>query len=84
MNISGVLLRVRPEFVDVVEHALAQVQGVELHMKSPDGRLVTTIEAADSRALADRYSRVEALDHVLCASVVYHHSEQLEQAGASK
>ncbi len=75
MNISGVLVRVRPERLDEVETALAALAGVEIHARTPDGRLIVTVEAAGDRALGDRLIHIQDLPGVLAASMVYHQFE---------
>ena len=75
MSISGVLVRARPERLDAVDESLAGMPGVEIHARTPDGRLVVTIEADSDRALGDRLIQIQDVPGVLAASMVYHQFE---------
>ena len=75
MNISGVLVRSRPEHIDRVWARLAQQKGVEVHGANPDGRLVVTVEEVDDQHLADAVLQLQNLPGVLAASMIYHQFE---------
>lgn len=75
INISGLLLHVHPDRAEAVRAHLLQMPGIEVHAMSPEGRLVVTLENASDREMADTFARVQALPHVLSASLIYHHSE---------
>ncbi|WJW75362.1 chaperone NapD [Thiohalobacter sp. IOR34] len=78
MNISGVLVRTRPEKVALVQTALEQLDGVEVHATTEDGRLIVTVEQADDRATASTVDRMQDLPGVIAASMVYHQFEDDE------
>ena len=83
MNISGVLVRSRPEKLDAVRERLEELAGVEVHGANPDGRLVVTVEEAGDRAMADTVVRMQNLPGVISASMIYHQYEEepvLEEA----
>jgi nitrate reductase NapD len=83
MNISGVLVRSRPEKLDAVRARLEQLTGVEVHGANPDGRLVVTVEEDGNRAMADTVLRMQDLPGVIAASMIYHQYEEepvLEEA----
>jgi nitrate reductase NapD len=73
MNISGVIVRARPEHAPAVRRRLVKLPGVEVHGAGEDGRMVVTIERDDDGATADTFTRLSRLDGVLSASMVYHH-----------
>jgi nitrate reductase NapD len=75
INISGLLLHAHPDRAEALCARLQQLPGVEVHAVSPEGRLVVTLENADDRSMADAFARLQALPDVLCASLVYHHSD---------
>ncbi len=72
MNISGVLVRARPERMAEVEQALRDMPGVDVHASTAEGRLVITIEQADGRSMADTMVALHDLPGVIAASMVYH------------
>ena len=83
MNISGVLVRSRPENLDAVRERLEELAGVEVHGANPDGRLVVTVEETGDRAMADTVVRMQNLPGVISASMIYHQYEEepvLEEA----
>jgi nitrate reductase NapD len=83
MNISGVLVRSRPENINAVTSRLEHMEGVEVHGANPDGRLVVTVEESGDRAMADTVVRMQDLPGVISASMIYHQYEEeqdLEEA----
>jgi periplasmic nitrate reductase NapD len=76
MNISGVLVRSRPEKIAVVTTALAALPGVEVHGANPDGRLVVTVEQRSDRLLAETVLKLQDLPGVISASMIYHQYEE--------
>jgi len=78
MNISGVLVRSRPEKVFEVRRALEAIEGVEVHAATEDGRLIVTVEEDGDRAMADKVLGLQDLPGVIAASMVYHQFEDDE------
>jgi nitrate reductase NapD len=75
MNISGVILRARPEKLGCVRNGLATMPGVEIHADGNDGRLVLTIEDGEGYAPSDIFLKLHELDGVICASLVYQYCD---------
>ena len=75
MNISGVIVRARPERLHEVSARLQALEGVEIQVTADDGRMVVTIEEPTDRDLADTLLRMQDLPGVLAASMVYHQFE---------
>ncbi len=79
MNISGVLVHIRPEQVSAVKSQLENLTGVEVHATTDDGRLVVTIED-DTGPMIHKMNSFHEIDGVLSASLIYHHfDEEIEQ-----
>lgn len=76
MNISGVVVRSRPEKLDAVRSRLEELTGVEVHGANPDGRLVVTVEEGSDRAMADTVLTMQDLPGVISASMIYHQYEE--------
>lgn len=72
MNISGVIVRARPEKLAAVRERLADIAGVEIHAATDDGRLIVTVEEESDRDLADTVLSLHDVPGVLSASMVYH------------
>ncbi len=75
VNICGVLVHARPDKARTVEARLAQLPGVDVHASSDDGRIVITVEDVQASLASDTMVRINDLDGVLSASIVYHHCE---------
>ena len=75
INISGVLVRAYPQNIESVEKCLADFEGVEVHGKNSDGRIVTTVEQEDAGQLSNVLVRMHDIPGVLSASMIYHQFE---------
>lgn len=75
MNISSIIVIPHPDRIAAVESALQEIDGVELHAVSPEGKMIVTIEAAGDRETTATYEFISQLDGVLSASMVYHQNE---------
>lgn len=78
MNISGVLIHTLPEKIEAVRDALNALPGVEVHYATEEGRMVVTIEDTNAKASGDMLVKINLMDGVLNASLVYHHFESDE------
>ena len=76
MNISGVLVRSRPQKIQAVSDQLVALPGVEVHGANEDGRIVVTIEAASDRVLADTVFQLNDMPGVISTSMIYHQFEE--------
>ena len=77
-NVCGVLVMCRPEHLEGVHDALAEVAGVEIHLADSDGRFVVTVEDTEEAWASDIIEHLGTLPGVLSAPLVYHHSEPAE------
>lgn len=73
-HIAGVLVQAHPEHVTQVRNRLAEMTGLEVHIVSPDGRIVVTVEGEGRKCVADALFSLNAVRDVLSASLVYEHS----------
>lgn len=78
MNISGVIVHSRPEKLNSVRERLVSIPGVEIHAVDDNGRMVVTVEETSDRRMADTVNSLQELEGVIAASMIYHHSEDLE------
>jgi nitrate reductase NapD len=75
MPIAGVVVYARPGHIRAVEQAVSVQPGVEVHAVSEDGKLVVTIEGESRGEVADMIYKLDRLDGVMNAAMVYEHSE---------
>ena len=73
MNISSLVVHVRPEQRSEVEQALQGWPGIEIHASTPEGRLVVTVDTDDEST--ESFDRIGALPGVMSVAMVYHHLE---------
>ena len=75
-GISGLIVRTLPEQVEPVTQRLNALEGVEVHLSEPDGKLVVTVEELPGqKIMVDRITDISALAGVLSAALVYAHQE---------
>lgn len=74
-HIAGVLVHTQPASLDAVRSAIAGMAGAEIHAASDAGKLVVTLEAPTSGAIAAHLTFLHQLEGVLAATLVYQHNE---------
>lgn len=75
MNISSVIVIPTPDYVSTVVNALNAIEGVEVAMTSPEGKVIATIETDGDRETIQTFEYISQMDKVLSASMVYHQKE---------
>ncbi|MBM4189456.1 MAG: chaperone NapD [Betaproteobacteria bacterium] len=81
MNLSGILVIAKPEWVPQVVADLAAQDGLEVHQTDPEsGRIIVVQEATDVHAEIEGVKRIKAMPHVVMADMVYHYFAEDEQA----
>lgn len=74
MNLSGILIETKPEWLAEVVRQLNCMDGVEVHqVDEAEGRIVAVQEAADIHAELESIKKIKALPHVILAEMVYHY-----------
>lgn len=80
MNISSVIVIPHPDRVESVRRLLHEIDGVEVHAVSPEGKIVVTLETEDDRGTSHIFNFVSHLDGVLSAAMVFHQNESDPEA----
>jgi nitrate reductase NapD len=75
MHIASAVVRTRPENLEAVRARIANMAGVEIHLHTPDGHLVVTVEADARQSAADKLFALHGLPQVLSTALVYEQSE---------
>ncbi len=76
INVCGVLVTASPEHLQAVREQLEEESGVEVHATTGEGRMVVTVEKEDQQQTGDMLEKIQTLDHVICASMVYQYFDQ--------
>ena len=68
----------------IVEQSLNDLNGVEVHARGDDGRMVVTVEGPLSRECANMITDMNDIDGVISTSLVYHEidTEEPQQESA--
>jgi nitrate reductase NapD len=74
-NVCGLLAHVAEGRMDSVRSALNELDGVEVHAETEDGRLVVTIEDTEDCLAAEMITKVDRTPGVMNSSLVYHQFE---------
>ncbi|WP_417822166.1 chaperone NapD [Terasakiella sp.] len=85
-NVCGLLAHVAEGQMAAVRAALDELDGVEVHAETEDGRLVITIEDTEDCLAAEMITKVDRTPGVMNSSLVYHQFESqdsLETEGVS-
>ena len=75
MNISSVIVHAKPAELLSVRGSLEQIPGVEVHATTDDGKLVVTIETDSDGETARTFDRINVMDGVMSAAMVFHQFE---------
>lgn len=80
MNVCGVLVHAMPEKIGGVIGALESLEGVEVHGTAEGARIIVTIEDTGSIMAIDQLAKINRVDGIVAASLVYHQFEPAEAA----
>lgn len=77
MNMTGVLVRARPERFPEVMLALGEIPGVEVHMSEiANGKIVVTVEDGEGFSVEASLLKLQLVDGISDASLVYQYSDE--------
>lgn len=75
MNISGILVQVKPEHLSEVIASLKNSDFGDYHMHDEKGRIVVTIEGEDVSEEIAKLNMLQKIPHVISAEMMYAYSE---------
>ncbi len=75
MNISSIVVKCAPQFLDEVLSSLKESEACEIYSYDIDGRIIAIIEGETTEAESEKLRVIQALEHVLSAEMVYAYSE---------
>jgi len=77
-DVGGVLVHARAKDIPEVCLNLNTIAGVDVQATTDDGRIVVLVESTGPKSTADCFTRIQNLDGVLSAALVYHYSDELD------
>jgi nitrate reductase NapD len=75
MNICGCLVHARPEQAADLAAQLAEIDGVEVHAVSADGRLVVVVEDTEEDRASEIIMSIQKIPAVVSLTLTYHNFE---------
>ena len=79
MNISGILVHAAPAKYEKVKRELLAFDDVEIPVENEDGRIVVIIDEAGTQPSGESLMKIQGIDGVLSANLVYQHIEEDEE-----
>ena len=79
MNISGILVHAAPAKFEKVKESLLALPDIEIPVDNQDGRLVVIIDEPGDQPSGESLMKIQNIDGVLSANLVYQHIEEDEQ-----
>jgi nitrate reductase NapD len=80
MNLSSIIIQVKPEHLDIVINSIKASEDYEYHMHEEKGRIIITIEGKDTEEEISKLKKLQAMPNVVSAEMVFAYSEdELEQ-----
>ncbi len=76
LHIASLVVQARPESLDQTVGTLSEIEGLEVHAKGDNGKIVIVMEIPDTNALNDRIRIIETIPEVINAVLVYHHVDE--------
>jgi periplasmic nitrate reductase NapD len=78
LHIASLVVHAAPRRLEGIAEAVAALPGARIHASSANGKLVVTLEAATAEEMAQAVSRIQRIDGVLSAALVYQCADSLE------
>ena len=83
MNISGILVHALPAKYDKVKEELLALPDIEIPVENEDGRMVVIIDEAGDQPSGESLMKIQGIDGVLTANLVYQHIEEDDEVEVS-
>ena len=75
LNISSAIVYAQLDQSLPLRMRLSEVEGVQVHAVTEDGKLVVTIESANDRSAVDTYESIERMEGVLSIAMIFQQTE---------
>ena len=75
MNISSAIVHIVPARLDEACALLSGLPGVEIHARSPEGKVVVVLEDDDTESAANSYVALHGIPGVASVAMVYQYSD---------
>jgi periplasmic nitrate reductase NapD len=75
MNVSSIVVTTLPQHLASVLAGLGSIERCEVHFHDDQGRIIVTIEGADTGSELETLNKIQAVPHVASAELVFAYSE---------
>ncbi|MEX0305482.1 MAG: chaperone NapD [Leisingera sp.] len=72
LHISSLLVRSNPARMEAVLETITSMPNAEISQTDPSGKIVVLFEADSDRAIGDALAKIQLLDGVASAALVFH------------
>ncbi|MFZ0098617.1 MAG: chaperone NapD [Gemmobacter sp.] len=80
LHIASLVVRIDPARMAEVLPRLNALPQIEVALLDPSGKLVLMMETTDEAAIAETLTRLQLMDGVASAALVYHHNLEPDEA----
>ena len=84
MNVSGIIVKTVPRFLDEVLASLKAYEACDYHIHDEAGRIIVTVEGEDAAEEMKKLKVIQELPHVVAADMHYTYSEDELDADRDK
>ena len=74
-HVAGIVVQAVPERAEEITAFVGAIADAQVHASGPTGKLVVTLEAPTSRAIAAHLESIQKTEGVLAATLVYQRHE---------
>jgi len=71
-EIASVLVQVRPQRLDAVQAAIAEIPGAQIAQRDERGKLVVVLDSSQGESIGDTMTKMSLMPDVISASLVFH------------
>jgi len=75
MNVSGIVIKTKPEHMQEVMDKVNAIDLCEVHFFDPNGQIIATIEGNSIDAQMERLKLIQGVPHVFTANLAYTYCE---------
>ena len=72
VHIASLLVQARPALLADIADKIARLPGAEVHASDPRGKILVTLESGSQGSITDSLNRIQGIDGVISAALVYH------------
>lgn len=78
-HISSLVVHSLPDHLPMILEHLGQIEGAEVHGGKETGKLIVTLETETESQVVECLDRIQRIDGVLAATLVFHHFEPIQE-----